>query len=164
MKKIGLGVAALLLFAAAPSYAADNAPCGANMVCASDPQSVVRALQKAGYKAELSKDARGDPKINSAANGYDFVVYFYDCKDNVHCAALQFSVQFVDDGKNTPELANKWNKNKRFVQMAVTDDDDLTISYDVTTLGGLNQANFADVVDWWQTMLGELRRFFQEQG
>lgn len=39
-------------------------------------------------------------------------------------------------------------------------DKSLMLTYDVSTIGGLNQVNFADVVDWWQTMLGQARTFF----
>ena len=35
---------------------------------------------------------------------------------------------------------------------------------DVSTIGGLNLKNFADVIDWWSVMLGELNKFFKEQG
>src|SRR5882757_3344398 len=49
-------------------------------------------LQKAGYKAELTKDDSGDPVINSAANGSTFKIYFYDCDTaKARCKALQFS-------------------------------------------------------------------------
>jgi len=34
----------------------------------------------------------------------------------------------------------------------------------VTTVGGLNSKNFADVIDWWAGMMGQLNRFFKEQG
>lgn len=71
-------------------------------------------------------------------------------------------MSFEDDGGNTPELANKWNKDKRFAQMSVWDDRSLALAYDVTTVGGLNRKNFADVVDWWAVMLGEAGKFFKD--
>jgi sterol desaturase/sphingolipid hydroxylase (fatty acid hydroxylase superfamily) len=40
----------------------------------------------------------------------------------------------------------------------------LAVSYDVATIGGINQANFADIMAWWDTMLGEMRTFFAEDG
>ena len=40
-------------------------------------------------------------------------------------------------------------------------DGTLSITYDVTTVGGLNRENFADVVDWWNTMLGLAGKFFK---
>jgi hypothetical protein len=58
-------------------------------------------LQKAGYKAELTKDESGDPLINSAAEGQTFKIYFYDCNEAKRCKALQFSAGF--DLKTGPD-------------------------------------------------------------
>lgn len=146
---------------ASPVQAAD---CPASLICASNPQGVVASLQAQGYKAVLGKsDATGNPKITSAASGYDFTIFFYGCEAGKDCSSLGFSVSFEDDGGNSMALANEWNKDKRFSAMSYDDDDkSLGLTYDVTTLGGLNQVNFADVVDWWQTMLGQARTFFNE--
>jgi hypothetical protein len=149
---------------AAAGQAADKEACGKDLVCASAPQTIVAALQKAGYKASLSKSkSTGNPMIESAAAGYDYRIFFYECEDNAHCASIQFAISFADDGTNTPELANLWNKDKRFSQMSVDEDKSLNFSYDVTTYGGLNQRNFADVIDWWATMLGQVSQFFKQQ-
>ena len=167
MKILGFGCAAAfaLAVAAVPAQAADEEPCGKGLVCANAPETVVKAIQDAGFKASLSKsESTGNPMITSAASGYDFRVYFYECEDGKNCASLHFSTSFADDGKNTPELANLWNRERRFSQMAVDEDGSLALTYDVTTYGGLTQLNFADVVDWWQTMLGALNAFFREQG
>ncbi|WP_257541337.1 YbjN domain-containing protein [Sphingobium sp. CFD-1] len=146
-----------------PAFALDEEPCGKSMVCASNPQSVADGVQAAGYKAVLSKSSTtGNPMIESAANGYNYSIFFYECEDGKKCGSIQFQISFEDDGANTLELANKWNSNKRFSQMAVADDKSLAVSYDVATIGGLNQKNFADVVDWWALMLGELNKFFKE--
>lgn len=155
---LGLGVTA------AAASASDTDPCGAGMVCASSPETVVKAVQEAGFRAVLKKDNSGDPMITSAASGYDFNIFFYGCEDGKNCSSLQFSTSFADDGKNTTELANLWNRQRRFSQMAIGEDGSLDLTYDVTTFGGLNERNFADVVDWWQTMLGALNAFFRQQG
>lgn len=149
--------------ASGPAWAVDKDDCATGMVCASKPQSIVDALQSSGFRATLSKsETTGNPKIESAANGYNFSIFFYGCEKNVRCDSIQFLVSFDDDGVNTPELANKWNKNKRFSQMSVDDDKILDLGYDVTTMGGLPAKNFADVIEWWATMLGEAGRFFKE--
>jgi len=166
MRHLSIAIAlAAGALSAGPALATDPDPCGVNMVCASDPQSVVKALQAAGYKAQLGKsDATGNPRIESAASGYNFAIYFYECEKAVKCGSLQFQISFADDGTNTPELANRWNTKKRFLQMSVDDDKSLAVSMDVSTIGGLNIKNFADVIDWWSVMLGELNKFFKEQG
>jgi hypothetical protein len=153
----------ILGLAAAPTSAADKEPCPAGLICASTPQGVVSALQGLGYKAVLGKnDNNGNPKIDSAASGYSYTLYFNNCEKNAACADLQFLVSFTDDGANTVELANKWNLDKRFLQASVDDKKTFYAAYDVTTVGGLTQKNFADVVDWWSQMLGELSRFFKD--
>lgn len=156
---VGLWMAAMTTAA----FAADREQCGAGLVCANSPQSVVQALQAEGYKAALSKSKKtGNPMIESAASGYNYTIFFYECEATANCGSLQFQINFEDDGGNTPNLANKWNKDKRFSQMSVWDDGSLVLAYDVTTVGGLNQKNFADVVDWWAVMLGEAGKFFKE--
>lgn len=94
-------------FAALVASTAANAACPANMVCASEPQTVVAALTTAGYKAKLGKDSTGDPTIESAASGYDFDVMFYGCKQGKDCVSLQFRAGWKADDAHTPEYANK---------------------------------------------------------
>ena len=163
MRKFALVVTSWIAVIAMPTFAADTEPCGTDLICASDPQTVVQALQAEGYKAALSKSSKtGNPKIESAASGYSYTIFFYECEETRHCGSLQFQISFEDDGGNTPELANEWNKDKRFAQMSVWDDHSLALAYDVTTVGGLNRKNFADVIDWWAVMLGEAGKFFKD--
>ncbi|WBY09795.1 YbjN domain-containing protein [Sphingomonas sp. 7/4-4] len=62
-----------------------------------------------------------------------------------------------------PEFVNKWNSKKRFLQAFVRTDGQLGVAYDVATIGGLNAANFADVLAWWNSQLAELADFFKEE-
>lgn len=155
------GITGGIALLSATAMAADTAPCPAGMVCASNPRTVADALARAGYKASISTDDEGDPLIRSAASGYNFSVVFYGCQTGKACDALRFQVVFEDDGKNSAALANSWNVKKRFIHLAALEDGGLSATYDVTTRGGLTQANFADVVDWWDVMLGELSQFFK---
>jgi Putative bacterial sensory transduction regulator len=161
-KFVKLALAMMVAICAAPAMAIDKDPCGTGLICASKPETVVSALQDAGYKAKLSKDDSGDPMVSSSAAGYDFDVYFYGCKDNKQCDSLQMRVSFAKDGANTPELANKWNKGKRFSQAYIDEKGRFVADYDVSTIGGLTKVNFADVVDWWSVTLGNLKTFFEE--
>ena len=94
---------------------------------------------------------------------YAFDVYFYGCKANKNCDSLRFEALFEKAPENTPEFVNKWNSKKRFLQAYVRDDGGFAVAYDVATIGGLNQRNFADVVDWWNSQLSELADFFKEE-
>lgn len=156
-------VSAAVLAAVLVGVPAQAAPsCPAALICAANPDGIVSSLQTQGFKAVLGKsEVTGNPKIGSAAAGYNYTLFFYGCQDGKDCTSLSFSVTFEDDGTNSADLANEWNKDKRFSAMSFDPaDKSLTLSYDVTTVGGLNQVNFADVVDWWQTMLGQARAFF----
>ena len=162
-RAIRAALAAMLAATPVAVCAADqSSPCPEGHICASDPQGVTEELRKLGFRAELTKHESGDPQIESGAAGYDFRLNFNECTENRQCRSLGFAVVFADDGKNTLELVNTWNKQKRFSQMAVNDNGSLAFTYDVTTVGGLTKANFADVVDWWQSMLGQLRGYFTQ--
>lgn len=156
----GWPVALLLLSTSTGALAADKVPCPAGLICASAPATVGGAMMKAGYQGLVVKDDLGDPKIESAAAGYKFSIFFYGCDKHAACDSLQFYASFDGDEGRGAEFANKWNVEKRFAQMSVRADHRIELRYDVSTAGGLNGANFADVVDWWATMLGSVDKFF----
>ena len=156
-----IGLSALGL--SAPAFAEDAKPCGAGLICASNPQTVMAALEKAGLKPKLSKDGEGDPMIESDESSYHFDVYFYGCVEHKNCDSLRFETLFEKAPENTPALADKWNSKKRFLQASVRNDQQFAVAYDVATIGGLNAANFADVIDWWNSQLNELATFFKEE-
>lgn len=155
-----LGVAASL--AASQALAKDSNPCPKDMICASDPTSVAAAVMKSGYQGLLSKDDLGDPKIDSAAAGYRFQLLFYGCDDHKACDSLQFHASFTPEPPRLAEFANEWNGRKRFTQMAVNQKGEVRLTYDLATIGGINARNFADVMEWWTSMLGEFAKFDKE--
>ncbi len=163
MRSVHLAVAMSFYAATAtPAMAEDKDPCAKDMVCASDPKTVVEAFREAGLKAKLQIDNDGDPLIESAASGYNFDTFFYGCVETKACDSLQFRVTFIKEPENTVELANKWNAKRRFSHMYVANEGQLIVNFDVTTVGGLNKKNFGDVLATWESVLGELGKFFDE--
>ncbi|MEI9926775.1 MAG: YbjN domain-containing protein [Sphingomonas sp.] len=162
MRSIRFAAAALFLTMGA-AHAQDRNPCGAGTVCASDPQSVMRAMDKADLKPKLATDNSGDPLIESDAAAYHFDVYFYGCETHKNCDSLRLEVDFRKEDDNTLDLANKWNQAHRFMQAAVAKDGRFVMAYDVATIGGINDRNFADILDWWTSTLGDLAEFFQTE-
>lgn len=163
MRLLSFAVGCAALYVSAPAFAEDAKPCGAGLICASNPQTVVAAMENAQLAPKLSKDGEGDPMIESDKSSYHFDVYFYGCKLNKNCDSLRFEALFEKAPENTPEFVNKWNSKKRFLQAYVRSDGQMGVAYDVATIGGLNAANFADVIDWWNSQLGELAKFFKEE-
>ena len=155
-----LSIASAALAAATPAATATD--CGTGMVCASNPAPLIDAMQKAGYRAELGKDGVGDPLINSNASGYKWSVMFYDCTDHKDCKSIQFQASFDSHDGITADYVNRWNSSKRFVRAALDDDRTFYLRYDLSTLGGLNQKNFADALDWWDLLLGDYSSFSSE--
>ena len=121
-----------------------------------------RRLVKAGAKPVLGKDNEGDPMIDTDHGQLKYTIYFYGCEQHVHCDSLRFEVVFPKDAHITNDVANRWNAGQRFIQAAVKPDGRLVLSYDVATIGGLTDRNFADVVDWWGSQLDALPGFFSE--
>lgn len=149
-----------MAFLATSALAEDKKPCAKGMICASDPASVAKALGDEGYQAKLSTDKQGDPTISSAAAGYTFDIYFYGCVEHKNCDSLQFYATFERDASSDVVKMNEWNKSQRFSQMSVDEKGVIALDYDVSTYGGLNKDNFADVLSWWSTILGEASKFF----
>jgi Putative bacterial sensory transduction regulator len=138
--------------AAAP--AAPAAPVADGLIVASDPQGIVSAMQALGYTATLGTDGAGDPTVTGAIDGTNYNVYFYGCQNNTNCQWLIFSAGFDLPNGSTLQVINDWNTNNLVGQAYLDAAQDPFLNYFVTTTGGLTQANFADVVDWWKVALG----------
>lgn len=127
------------------------------------PDVVAKALQEAGYKAELKVDPQGEPEIISAANGANFVVRFYGCTAAMACGSLQFFNYHKKEPYFDAAMANDWNSRKRFLKVAIDSDGDLSFFMDVSTVGGMTVENFRDTVDWFAVMDADLDKFVREQ-
>lgn len=145
-------VAAAIALFALPSIAQ------AQMVRASSPNSVVTALQEGGYKAVLSKDGTGDPKIESASSGARFFINFYGCKNNFDCTTVTFYAGWSKVNVSLNQI-NEWNKAKRFSRAYIDKDGDPVIEFDVDLDdGGMSQALFIDNVQFWETSLAGFKK------
>jgi hypothetical protein len=146
----------------APLAAADESGCGAGLVCAADPQTVVNAIQKNGYRADLRPDPVG-PYIASAASGYRFHVMFNDCVAGEKCTSLQFSILFPANSIHTAQYANGYNVRYRFAQAGALQNGELRLSYDINTHGGLTDSNFAAILANWSGAIGAFSAYAREQ-
>jgi len=160
MIRFMFAVLAFCIASTVPALATDKSTCPSGFVCASKPDTVVKALQDAGYKAKIDKNDDGDTMITSAAAGYNFDMILLGCELHALCDSIQFTITFTKDNSMTPEMANDWNSDKRFAQAAIIKDGRFGLYYDVSTKNGLSAANFADVLKRWDQSLGSLDPFF----
>jgi hypothetical protein len=126
------------------------------------PSVVADALHEAGFKAEVKTNAKGEPYIESSANNSSFTIEFYNCTGLVDCTSYQFASWYKAEPLFTPAFANEWNLAKRFLKISVDKEGNLIEYMDFTATGKTTYANFADIVDWYQTMDGSLAKFIDE--
>jgi hypothetical protein len=134
-------------------------PAQAQMVRPQEPQSVVRAMEQAGYPATLGADKMGDPMITSAIGARTFQVFFYNCKDHQACATVQFHVGYDLTSAPALERINEWNRVKRFGRAFLDNENDPILEMDVDLDdGGISQLLFADNLEFWSSVLGDFEK------
>lgn len=117
-------------------------------------------LQRYGYKAELTKDEGGDPKIMSAASGAKFVVFFYDCNEarSRTCTTIQFSVAYNLDEKVSAATVNDWNREMLYGRLYLDDDGDPVLDHDIILTGGVSEENLKANLVQWESMISDYRK------
>jgi len=143
MKATFWSAAMLALVLAAGAAAAANLPEGGMTA-----QDVADWLQSKGYKAQIGTTDNGRPKIASAAQGVNFYIHFYDCK-NDRCASIQFVAGFSTDGAYTLEKGNEWNTRNRWVTASMDKENDPWISMDVDLWPGGTYELIGDELQVW---------------
>lgn len=132
----------------------------ADEVRSDDPSSLVRVMQNAGYRAELTKDNSGDPMIKSSASGSDFAILFYGCKSNRNCTTVQFFAGFKDPDNGSLSALNKWNADNRFGRAYQSDSGSARIEYDLDLdMGGMSAALFRDNLDVFVSLMDRYRKY-----
>lgn len=145
--------------AAAAAIGGFAVPAQAEMVRAQDPQSVVNAMQAAGYMAKLGVDKVGDPKIDSSVSGSRFTVFFYNCTDNKECATVQFHSGYDLTTAVPLERINEWNRTQRFGRAYLDKEGDPILEMDLDLDdGGLSAALFVDNLEFWDAVIGKFER------
>ena len=128
-----------------------------------DIKKVAGLVMQAGYRAEIKKSKTGDSYIASAANGNEFSVNFYGCKNDTGCESLEFQSWYKKQPYFTADLTNEWNAKKRFMKIAVDGDGDLVYYVYLSAIGHTTFKNFADYLDWFTTMDASLAKFLDEK-
>lgn len=146
MKIHALGFGLLLGIAAgAGPLAAHN---DRDTITAKQPAGIVIALLNAGYDAELSTDAEGDPLINFQGEGYKLNMLFYGCDETTHdnCDSVQLRVGFDRAEPWTPEQAMVIAEKYRFGAVVLDEEGDPYINWDIVTGDGIPASIFLDSI------------------
>lgn len=148
---------------AEPVLAKDTLPCTPGMICASKPETITDMIRKLDPKAKITKAEDGTPMISIAGSDYDYFIYFKDCEKGAECAAVGFSADFTKDSVIDLAFVNKWNKGSRIAKAYIADDGAMYLTFDLSTVGGLNKANFTDWKTWWESQLHDFADFYDRE-
>jgi hypothetical protein len=136
-----------------------TAPASAQTVKGQDPQSVVKAMQAAGYAAKLTTDKAGDPLIESSSSGSSFQTFFYNCKDNKDCATVQFHASYQTKTAPTLQKLNEWNASQRFGRAYLNGSGYPAVEMDVDLDdGGMSSALFTDNLEFWIAIMAQFEK------
>lgn len=144
---------------AAAAFFAFSGTAHAQTVRAQEPSSVVRALQGAGYRAELTKDDTGDPLIRSTSSGTNFAIFFFGCTKNIDCRTIQFFAGFDRDKTPALSVINDWNSHKRFGRAYISDKGVARVEMDVDLDdGGISTKLFEDNLEFWVLLMAQFEK------
>jgi hypothetical protein len=121
---------------------------------------VAKVLQDKGYKAVVKTDEDGDPEVESAADGTDFVIFFYGCNHGPRCPSITFQTHFDTTHPTSVDDVNTWNMNKRFMKAWLNTDKTLYGEMDVDVSHGFLTEGLAEYVDVWSQFLPEFKSNF----
>jgi hypothetical protein len=141
---------------AASSFAVAQAQ---SRVTAAKPQTIVSALEKAGYEAELGEDSEGDPKVRTTLSGLNVNILFYGCNDRgASCRSLQLVVAFARDEPLTLQRVNDWNARERWGTMSLDEEGDPNVTFDIATEpNGIDYETFESILSRWETVVANLK-------
>jgi hypothetical protein len=150
---IAAAAGALLLVAMSGAATAKDLPSGGVTI-----DDVVKWLQGAGYRAEIQTGDDGSKNVYSSADGRNFHIYLYDCKDG-RCGSLQFSTGFDTKGAFSADKMNDWNRDSRWARAYVDKSNDPWVEYDVDLTPGGTYELLDDEFGTWRGALGRFYKF-----
>ncbi len=148
-------IIAALAFVAAPALAQEI-----DLITSADPESVLKAMQQAGYIAVIETDDYGEPAISSKVSLSNFSVYFFDCTKGRDCTSVEFSAGFGLSKPIDAEKINRWNRENRFAHAFVDEAGNPVLRMDlVLEAPGVATENFGITLDYWRILLEDFERF-----
>lgn len=107
-----------------------------------------------GYgSVTMDSAANGDPMISGKIEGISYHLFFRNCSaTHGDCEDLNFYAGFLDN-KQTLDVINAWNRDKRFGKAYLDSDLDAVIEYDVNLEYGISRDNLDSSFSVWSLIL-----------
>lgn len=123
-------------------------------ISATDPEGIQRLIQKAGYRAELSTDDEGNPKIIGNMSNSTYWIMFLDCQLSIGCAGLQFFVGYGPEYAPSLEEINNFNNQYRYIRASVGDNGNPLMYMDIIVRdGGISEEAFLQYLSLWELFI-----------
>jgi hypothetical protein len=137
-------------------WAASTARAEETLITARDPNVLLNLA--AGYgRANLTKDAVGDPLIEGKMDGLSYNIFFYGCKEGNDCESVKFEAGWKNDGGEISlERLNEWNRAKLFAQASINNKSGLVLlGYDILLRFGVAEKNLDTSFEVWRSLMKE---------
>lgn len=129
-----------------------------DLLTGANPFAFVTAIRDEGYKAELSEDDSGNPKIDGRMGRSNYSIFFLGCDDSQGCNSVQFSAGYGKEAGWPLADVNAWNRAWRYGKAHVDDEGNPYLKYDVNTDFGITRESFADSLDIWRILVSEFEQ------
>jgi hypothetical protein len=132
----------------------------AENVVATTGDSLARFFENEGIDVEVTTDNTGDPKLRVKYYGNEFSIYYYGCRDNTNCDAIQFFSGYKNEGSVRMSKINEWNTENRFARGYISEAGSARIEHDVY-LGknGMDPDDFATLLSKWSSQVSDFEEF-----
>jgi hypothetical protein len=140
------------------------------IIMAVDQDILAAIVREAGYKAlvksteEGGSHYKGDAYIETAQNGWQTFITFYNKTEDGKYTSVQFGLHLNDNEGTFGGTArmNDFNSQWRFVKGVINADNSLTIQMDVDLVGGVSREYLIKRVGLWDHVLGSFNNFTAE--
>lgn len=123
------------------------------LVDGSQVDAILQIAQERG-PAYVDMQPNGDPRISGEIDGLTYHVSFGSCVANTNCRDLTFYAGFLDN-KQTLDVINAWNRDRRFGKAYLDGDLDAVIEFDVNLEHGVTRENLDTTFHLWTLILDQ---------
>ena len=124
-------------------------PTVAQDVSASDPNSVVEAMQVSGRTVDLTRDVFGDPSIDSSVDGEAYTVFFHGCEDGKNCTDLEIWVVLLPDTSPPQAVIDRWNRENPNWKAYLDDEGDPVLERYLLQGNKMPRSRFRSLLSEW---------------
>ena len=135
-------------------------------VSSANVDGVAKALQDAGYKAQIDRRDKLGPWILTASSGHNVAIAFSDCKDANKCRLIEFVASYsdVEQGPGAA-IVDDWNRREQFAAAVYDPARKSVVAYHYLITGdaGISDEAFIETMNYFVRDFDDLGKKLVEQ-